>query len=148
MSKQQGEYDALQETCDFLAMDLVPKLTGENVERAVGALNTLVGLQRPREWAHQGRIREILGITSDGEKIVYVQTGTLGLYEVSDYDTTHEMVSHMVEKARESYENHRGTARLSSRVNHDIYVTRGRNLRHTEGLLERLENLRKTPQVA
>ncbi len=67
------QYDISRTRYDALVKDLVPKLTGEKADVAVRAINNLVYLERPEDWASADWPQAILGVTSDGEKAVSIE---------------------------------------------------------------------------
>ena len=91
------EYKKLRDTYDHFVRGIVPKLTAPDVDAAVGAINTLVRLQRPEEWAFSNKPRVILGVTIDGEKAVYGEVGRFGFYHADTFNGLHERISRMVE---------------------------------------------------
>lgn len=99
------EYNVLKERFDAFVRCVVPGLTAEKADRAVQAINGLVSLHRPYDWAFLDEPRVLLGMTSRGEMVVYGEGGRLGFYHVVPYDELHERVSSMVDRARESYTN-------------------------------------------
>ncbi len=130
------KYDALRERYDGLVKDVVPKLTAETVDEAVRAVNILVRLQRPRDWAFSEEPRAVLGMTSDGERAVYGEVTRFGFYHAVPVDELHQSVSGMVDKARTDYE--------KQKDNPDAFFRRVsyERLQHVEGLLKDVVALR------
>ena len=130
------QYDALRDTYDSLVKDVVPKLTAETVDEAVGAVNTLVRLQRPTNCAFSNEPRVVLGITSDGEKIAYGEVSRFGFYHAVPAAELQDRVSGMLDKAKTEYE--------GQKDNTDAFFRRAcyERLQHVESLLENLVALR------
>ncbi|HIH12008.1 TPA: hypothetical protein HA241_07505 [Candidatus Woesearchaeota archaeon] len=94
------KYENLREAYDGLIKNIVPELTAQTVDEAVQAVNTLVRLQRPVNWAVSNEPRVILGVTSDGEKAVYGEVGRLGFYIAVPFNDLRERISTLVEEGR------------------------------------------------
>ncbi len=129
-------YDTLQESCDTILREILPQLTVETVDRAVEAMNNIVCSIRPANWAFCDEPAEILGITSDQERVAYRKSGRLGLYRALPFDRLHQRISGMVAEARKDYELESIRYDFSRRATSD-------QLKHTEGLLDRLVALKK-----
>ena len=95
-----GKYESLRDTFDGLVKLTVPNLTAETVDVAVNAVNTLVRLQTPVDEAFSDKPRVLLGLTSDGEKVVYGEVGRFGSYHAVLFDELYDRVVGMRDKAQ------------------------------------------------
>ena len=129
-------YDTLGESCDTILREILPLLTVENVDRAVEAMNNIVCSIRPPNWAFCDEPAEILGITSDQERVAYRKSGRLGLYHALPFDKLQQRISGMVAEARKDYELESIRDDFSRRPPYE-------RLKPTEGLLEHLVVLRE-----
>jgi len=134
------KYDAISGACDSLLREMAPYLTSDTVDAVVGAANAIVRSQRPRDWAFSDAPRSILGITADGEKVLYGDDGKLGYYHTETYEKLHQRVSHMVEEACAEQDawalsTEAMRAKGAERIGRDLRV------QHLEMLLASLESL-------
>jgi len=134
------QYEVLRERCDGLLNKAILKLTAETVDAAVERVNADVREQRPANWAISNEpevVLVILGITSDGQKVVYRTTGRLGTYHVVSYDDLRLRVGRMVSEAQTEYnkitQSHSGN--FLCRIAYD-------ELKHVKSLLEDLVALK------
>ncbi|GEM_PF-3696788 len=130
------QYDTLREIYDNFVKAIVPTLTIETVDDGVDAVNMLVRLQRPVDWAFTDEPRAVLGITSDKEKVAYGEGSRFGFYHALPFGELHQRVEEMVGKARTEYEENKGSL--------DTFCRRvtSERLQHVESLLEDLVALR------
>ena len=132
------QYDVLRETYDSLVKTVVPTLTAETVDVAVDAVNTLVRLQRPVNWAFSEEPRVVLGMTSDKERVAYGEVTRLGFYHALPFDKLHQTVEKMVSEARTDYEDEKENKDSDTFLRRVTYE----RLQHVESLLENLVALR------
>ena len=132
----EDQYDALRERYDSLVKGVIPKLTAETVDEAIGAVNTLIRFQRPVSWAVSNEPGAVLGITSDGVKIAYREDSRFGFYHAVPAAELQDRVSGMLDKARTEYGYNKNDQNAFS---HQASYER---LQHVKSLLENLVALR------
>lgn len=136
------EYDILRESYSNILRQLVPKLTADRLPAAVEAVNDLVRLARPANWAMSDEPSIILGITSDRKMVAYSEGGTLGFYHGQAYESLHTRITGMLEKARREYDEGKPSPNPEILSEADLRRTRVNRLDHAHTLLEDLVRLR------
>jgi hypothetical protein len=132
----QDEYEALRDRYDAVVKDIVPKLSREHVQTAVDAVNSLIRLHKPMNWAMSDEPRAVLGISSDKETVVYGEVGRIGMYHAVPFDKLQGRVSGMLDKAKTEYEANKDGDSFHRRATSE-------RVQHVEGLLEDLVALRQ-----
>ena len=112
---EKSNYADLEQAYDAFVEEMVPNLRDNTVNLAVEGVNSLVSLVRPTNWA---RIlaspdasadvvppAKILGVTRDGEKVVYADgSGKLPFYRARPFDEVRTALTRLRDRYEASHD--------------------------------------------
>jgi hypothetical protein len=104
-----SEYEAVNKLYDDVLRHLSPKLHVDTVNTAIDAVNILVRLQMPPELRADNSPRAVLGMTADGERVVYGDNSSVSFYHAKPFDDVQGIISSMVDRAKVDYDRSAGS---------------------------------------